>query len=357
MNENMNCLILNRDYHLPEDGWHQIASAGEHAHPPSGLTQVIDAPALESMVAHFRREAQQPQFPGVLVDFDHFSEDTSKPSEAAGWITDLEARANGLWARIRWSDSGETAVTGGRYRLVSPVWLAAEVEHIDGCRIRPLRLHRAALTNSPNIKGMIPLSNRVEREGNLHKGATPCGLLADAVGRNENTLPEHTSNNTTKGNMKEISHALGLAPDATMETMLAAVETLRQRALAAEAEATPLKNRLASLEQSAARWREEQVEADLARYTDRLTPAGRDKWRAALLANRDGTLALLESLVSPTPSPIHQRNKARTPQDGHRDRELTRTIREYQNRNHCRWQEAWDAVREEQPELFGKEKA
>jgi phage I-like protein len=358
----MNCLILNRDYRLPEDGWHQVAPAGEHAHPPSGLVQVIDTTALESMVRMFRQEAQQAQFPGLLVDYDHFSEDTAKPSEAAGWITELEGRADGLWARIRWSDSGEAAVKGGRYRLVSPVWLAADVQRIDDRRIRPLRLHRAALTNSPNLKGMTPLSNRVEGEQRQPAEAealphqdTQAQRQPDNAGQAEAIpilTPNTSDNNETKGTMKEIALALGLAPDATLETALAAVETLRQRAQTAEAEAAPLKNRLASLEQSAARWREEQAEADLVRCQDRFAPSARDKWKAALMANREGALELLESL--PASAPVHQRSQARIPQAGRHDRELSRSIREYQNRHQCRWQEAWDGVREERPELFGK---
>jgi len=33
-------------------------------------------------------------------------------SEAAGWITELESRDTGLWARVRWSDAGLAAVRG-----------------------------------------------------------------------------------------------------------------------------------------------------------------------------------------------------------------------------------------------------
>jgi phage I-like protein len=87
--------------------------------------------------------------------------DAGKPSEAAGWVGALEARDDGLWAKIRWTDAGLAAVTGGRYRLVSPVFPEPSAcEDLGGGRIRPRRLVSVALTNEPNIKGGKPIANR-----------------------------------------------------------------------------------------------------------------------------------------------------------------------------------------------------
>jgi hypothetical protein len=95
------------------------------------------------------------------VDFDHFSLDTDKSSEAAGWITELESRDTGLWARVRWSDAGLAAVQGGRFRLMSPVFPPPSAcEDLGGGKIRPHVLVSVALTNEPNIKGGCPLANR-----------------------------------------------------------------------------------------------------------------------------------------------------------------------------------------------------
>jgi phage I-like protein len=134
----MNHLILNRDFQLPDDGWYQIAPLGEFAHAGAGLIQVIDPEACVAMAGRFAADAKIPNFAGLLVDFDHFSMDGEKRSEAAGWIVDLEVRGKkadgsvasdasdnkdwGLWGKIQWSDLGEAAVKGGRYRFLSPVW-------------------------------------------------------------------------------------------------------------------------------------------------------------------------------------------------------------------------------------------
>jgi phage I-like protein len=162
--------ILNRSGKLPEDGWYHIAPEGVFPHP-TGVKQVIDRQANEAMVNSFREDKAKlgDHFPGLLVDFDHFSNDPKAPSEAAGWIDDVQNRVdqedpkdNGLWAKIEWSDTGKGAVEGKRYRLVSPVWNRKDCEELGGDRIRPLRLDRIALTNDPNLKGMNPLTNRDE---------------------------------------------------------------------------------------------------------------------------------------------------------------------------------------------------
>jgi len=157
----MNTLILNREtFEMPESGWYQIAPLGEFPHSPSGVVQVVDAAACVSMVNRFGEESRVENFAGLLIDFDHFSLDEKNKSEAAGWITELQNRDSGLWAKIRWSDLGEDAVKGGRYRFLSPVWTRADCEDLGNGRVRPVRLLNAAVTNDPNLKGMVPLSNR-----------------------------------------------------------------------------------------------------------------------------------------------------------------------------------------------------
>ena len=63
------------------------------------------------MVNAFRAEAQKQNFAGLLIDFDHFSLDEKLKSEAAGWITALEARFSGQLAGGS-EGSGQTADLG-----------------------------------------------------------------------------------------------------------------------------------------------------------------------------------------------------------------------------------------------------
>ncbi len=146
---------------LSADGWAHITPCGEFPHAGAGVVQVIDRAACDAMAAEFCARKADANFPGVLVDFDHFSLDIGQSSEAAGWITELESRDTGLWARVRWSDAGLSAVQGGRFRLMSPVFPPpSQCEGLGGGRIRPRALVSVALTNEPNIKGGRPIANR-----------------------------------------------------------------------------------------------------------------------------------------------------------------------------------------------------
>jgi phage I-like protein len=197
----MNLTLLNSHFELPADHWYHVVPLGEFRHAEGDLLQVIDDRAVQSMVERFQHESAAANFPGLLVDFDHASQHATQPTAAAGWITELQAvtprdppalspetrhRTPGLWAQIRWSDTGEAAVRGGRYRLVSPVWLAEDCEalptrptsltdltsptgptapahRINRPTLRPLRLHRLALTNDPNLRGMVPRGGSPDR--------------------------------------------------------------------------------------------------------------------------------------------------------------------------------------------------
>ncbi len=195
-------------FQLPGDGWYQITPKGQFTHRESGTEQLIDDASIAAMLNRFRKESEAPNFPGVLVDYDHFSLDSGQKSEAAGWITNMQQRPSGLWAQIRWTNSGLGDVKGGKYRLVSPVWLRDEMEDAGDGRLRPLRLDSLALTNDPNLKGMMPLSN-----SNNGSTSCTCGASKPPV-RNQNTMDFRIL----------LLSMLGLPPEATDPEIQSAVD-------------------------------------------------------------------------------------------------------------------------------------
>jgi phage I-like protein len=261
------------------DGWFHIAPHGTFPHP-TGAQQVIDADACETMAQTFAEEARQPNFPGLLVDFDHFSHDPARPSAAAGWVSALEARHDGLYAQVRWSDLGHAAVTGGRYRLVSPVWNRADCDSWtapagpagqEAAHLRPRRLARVALTNDPNLPGLAPLTNRGEQ--------APLQAASKSA---------------------EVPLAKSLRS--------ALVDMLRLAAGASDSEITEAMrlqgDELEMLRNRCEGFREAQVDAELDTFADVIT--NRAAVRAQLLANREGTLAVLQALRRPeTFAPLH----------------------------------------------------
>lgn len=156
-----------KEYALPEDGWFHIAKYGALRKPieregkkPVEIIQDLDRDAARMIVVHFRDEAKKPNFGGLLVDFDHFSFDKTKSSRAAAWIDDIEDRADGIWAKMRLTSSGERALKSGDFRGFSPVLGFPARDFREGERVKPVALLAGALTNQPTFKGMAPMSNR-----------------------------------------------------------------------------------------------------------------------------------------------------------------------------------------------------
>lgn len=166
-----------------EDAWIHVTPMGEFPHAEAGVIQVVDDVCLKSIEKDFSEKSSSENFPGLLVDFDHFSMDADKSSEAAGWITGLRVDGKGLWAKVRWTDEGKKSIEGGSYRLVSPVFPRPEsCEDLGDTRIRPMSLLSVALTNDPNIKGARPLTNRASgKVGSYEFSSTQLNLPADVA--------------------------------------------------------------------------------------------------------------------------------------------------------------------------------
>lgn len=267
----MNASILNRAGKIPEDGWHQFEVTGEHINHEAKVVQVIDAKAIDSIMNRFSasKKALGENFAGLLVDKDHFSLDPEQTSEAMGWALELRNREGIPEAKIDWTSAGRPKVEGKDFKFFSTVYEPKDVEVlgtqiVNGKkyqRVRPLALDRLALTNDPNNKGAKPISNR---KGN------PAG----AADENENTT------------MKILLKKLGLAEDASEESAVTALQGIQNRASQVE---TLTAERDALLK--------DQVEADVEKYKNRIKPDQIAAVKLQLIANRKGTIALLESIA------------------------------------------------------------
>jgi phage I-like protein len=278
------------------------------------------------------------------VDFDHLSLDPSARSEAAGWITSLEFRPGtdsgvnyekreitrkteaaqpGLYARIRWTDEGQAAMTGGRYRFVSPVWLREDCVDLGTDaqgrqRLRPVRLFNLAVTNNPNLQGLAPLSNAGQNN-------------PVSSGVAEAAMPDHAGSNEENGNMTKVIEWLQnrqwLQAGADEAQAVAAMADLPtpeqwreiQAALAnARTEVEAAKTELANA-------RATQADRELAEFAG-LVDKSWEFWKQQLLQNREATLAVLrdlvalrdaaatikpEPVVAPVVAPLHNRQTVR----------------------------------------------
>jgi len=335
----VNTLILNREsFKVPDDCWYQLAPLGEFPHGgPStgsgqaGIVQVIDAEACEAMASRFQADAAVANFAGLLVDFDHFSLDDRARSEAAGWIVNVEGRDTGLWANIRWSDLGEEAVKGGRYRFLSPVWARSDCFDLGNGRVRPVRLMNAAVTNDPNLKGLVPLANTSTSLSAGAAAGAPVDSCASigvcieqpafvptrcAVGTTARR-PKGPEGTTMKKVIEKLVNHLGLPGDATEDVILekmqglpgmTAVADLQNSLKQAQDERDALKADLqntgkqAQADKDALQGKlkgaeDELVNRHLAEFEGVISEGTKPFWKEQLLTNRQGALLALADVA------------------------------------------------------------
>lgn len=131
----------------------------------------------------------------MMVDYEHQSQHTTtngKPAPAAGWIVGLQKRADGIWAKVEWTAAAASAIREKAYRYLSPVFSHSHAGEIGV-------LQNVALTNSPNLDLVALASVDFETETNMDLETV----------------------------MAELRKLLGLADDADMEAIRAAITALQ----------------------------------------------------------------------------------------------------------------------------------
>lgn len=84
---------------------------------------------------------------GIPIDYNHQTEhsaENGRPAPAAGWISELIARPDGIFGRVEWTEAGARAVAAREFRYLSPVFF-------HDAQGRVMLLESAALTNLPNL--------------------------------------------------------------------------------------------------------------------------------------------------------------------------------------------------------------
>jgi len=249
----------------------------------------------------------------LAIDFDHAIDLAAKSggrAPAAGWIQELQARPDGVWARVQWTDLGQRALAGREYRFLSPVFTYDKSGRIT-------RVLRAGLTNDPafQMKALAHSTPEDTVEEFLKQLAAALGLQADQV--NEETalaaVTALATQNAEAVELKVLATAIGLQGDqVTAEKALAAVQDLKQKADAKATAANPAspdpaqfvdiatfkatRDELDGLKTSLAK-REAEATVDAAIASGRVTPAQRN-WAIAY-ASKD--LAAFNEFVGVAP--------------------------------------------------------
>ena len=125
------------------------------------------------------------------VDYEHQSDKPDPgrtgPVPAAGWIKELKVATNGLWGRVVWTARASELISAKEYRYISPVFHYLKDGSIT-------RLKGAGLVHNPNLQ------------------LTALAAQEDTMANSDMTF------------MQRLATTLKLAPDATADAILAALE-------------------------------------------------------------------------------------------------------------------------------------
>ncbi|TRD18387.1 phage protease [Palleronia caenipelagi] len=120
--------------------WINVIPAGPGIRGIDGRAWTLsDANAV---IETFRRRGNK-----LPVDIEHSTQlkgGVGDPAPAMGFITDLESRETGLWAKVDWNAAGTELLRSGAYAHCSPVFAYDAARQIR-------RLVSVGLTNNPNL--------------------------------------------------------------------------------------------------------------------------------------------------------------------------------------------------------------
>ena len=292
-----------------------------------GAVFVFDEAAARAIIDDFRAKAKSPDWPGLLVDREHFSNDPEKTSDAMAWARDIRQDADGsIWTRWEFTPEGEKLWSGKVLVSRSPLFLSVPAK--GGREYRPVALESIGMTNTPHFRELSTLAAaREAAEVTTHEGEIQ---------------------------MEEILKALGLAEDASPADAVAAVEALKQKASAAESAAAEAEK---ERDDAVTECRKVQADAFIAANRDRI--ADEAKCREIYVKDPELATAMLAACKAPAKEPGQKVLAAATAKTPAREAEATRAaarqtkVNEYMSAHQgVPFHVAWSACRAADPELF-----
>ena len=156
---------------------------------------MVDEASLMSMAADFRSRGVD-----LVIDYEHQSLQGER-APAAGWIKELEARGDGLWARVDWTQQARDYLEKKEYRYFSPVL------RLDPETRRPVALLHMGLTNVPAIKHLPPLVARWGGKPLLRKRCGRTGPAVRALAAKMDSVKEKAKM------VEQLKRLMGLEPE------------------------------------------------------------------------------------------------------------------------------------------------
>ena len=202
------------------------------------------------------------------VDENHstdFAAPQGAPSPARGWITEMQARADGIHARIEWTDTGAALMADKAYRGFSPVFRTNKSGAVE-------QILRVSITNDPALPELnlaqseTPRMDLVQlrRTLGLAEAADEAAILA-AIGANAQAVAGHAQT------MTALTAAIGLPATTPADVLVTALTTQR----AGASDLVVLRGQVDTLTAQLAAVRTEQAAAAATAFVDAAIAAGK----------------------------------------------------------------------------------
>jgi len=138
-------------------GWVHLLPVGRFDGVDGRGPYVVKNP--DQIIAASRKDAGQRQ---MVIDYDHSTDLVpanprvrGEPVPAAGWITGMQSRKDGIWGLVEWTQRAADFIANREYRYLSPTFRRRETGEI-------VSILRAALTNTPNLDQLTALASAQE---------------------------------------------------------------------------------------------------------------------------------------------------------------------------------------------------
>jgi len=132
-----------------EGTWIQALPLGTYEHPEYGTIEITP----EKVAQFAQNVANKVRGQDLDIDYDHKQRD----GVAAGWVTAADARADGLYLNVKWTDKALKHLQDKEYRYFSPEF-TDEWTHPATQAVHKNVLFGGALTNRPFLKGILPIN-------------------------------------------------------------------------------------------------------------------------------------------------------------------------------------------------------
>tara|TARA_Y100001951_G_scaffold1741_1_gene1213 strand:- start:140 stop:1423 length:1284 start_codon:yes stop_codon:yes gene_type:complete len=182
-----------RGAEFSDTSWIQAVPVGTYQHPSYGEID-FTPDKISNMALNVKNEVRDTQ---LDVDYDH----KSRTGKAAGWIMDAQARPDGLYLQVEWTDTATEAIKNKEYKYFSPEYQDKWKHPKTGTVFKDV-LFGGALTNRPFLKDLVPVN------------------LSELIGDQGEPI---MADDTFVTSMRDI---LGLDGEASEEALLSAAEQL-----------------------------------------------------------------------------------------------------------------------------------